>query len=327
MKKINNVTKKIKDSLEKTQTIQLVNRITKSRVLQNKHLYTEDNNPDVKPIIENLNLTKQQRFNFESNKFEDDLAEKKNKKEKSKNSKIDVKKELLNVEKEKNKYKKRFILFLILFFLLLVLLSIVSYCYICYKPKEVIKEVEKKIVDENIVFLGDSITHRYDLDKYFSDYNTVNSGVEGNRASDILDDMKDRVYRYNPSKIFLLIGTNDLDDAYELSVEDVYNNVVDITSKITQKRKLSKIYIESVYPVNGEVTNTPARGKDNTRIQEYNEKLKKLCKEKGYTYIDLYSDLLDEDDHLSIQYTTDGLHISDEGYDLITEKIKKYISE
>ena len=326
MEKIDKVKKKVKDSIEKTQTIKLVKRLTKSRVDQNSHLYTEENNPDVKPLSENLNLTKQQKFNFDSNKFEDDEKIKKIK-NKVKGSKYEIKKELLKAEKQKNIYKKKFYIFLVLFFVLFIGLFLSIYCHIAYEPKVVTKKVEKKVVDENILFLGDSITYRYDLDKYYENYYTVNSGIEGNRINDILDDMKERVYQYNPSKIILLIGTNDLDESYDSSVDEVYNNFKRLLHEIKNNRKLSKVFVVSVYPVNNDIKNSNAKGKTNERIIEYNNKVKRYCEENKYTYIDLHDDLLDENGNLDEDYTVDGLHISDKGYEIITNKIKKYINK
>ena len=40
---------------------------------------------------------------------------------------------------------------------------------------------------ENYLFFGDSITHQYDLEKYFKSFPVVNSGGEGNWATDILE--------------------------------------------------------------------------------------------------------------------------------------------
>lgn len=45
---------------------------------------------------------------------------------------------------------------------------------------------------ESIVFLGDSITSRCDLNKYFPNYNVYNSGIAGNMTKDILDNMENR---------------------------------------------------------------------------------------------------------------------------------------
>ena len=73
---------------------------------------------------------------------------------------------------------------------------------------------EKKEIDyksQNYLFLGDSITEFYHLEDYYDEkLYVVNSGISGNSTYNILDDMYNRVYKYNPTKVFLLIGTNDL---------------------------------------------------------------------------------------------------------------------
>ena len=119
------------------------------------------------------------------------------------------------------------------------------------KTKIKTKIEEKEVVPENIVFLGDSITEYYDLETYYSDYNIVNSGISGNTTDDIINDMKKRVYQYNPSKVFLLIGTNDLNKGK--TKDEIVENIEKIITEIKENRKNSIIYLESIYPVNKEM--------------------------------------------------------------------------
>lgn len=289
-----------------------------SRIKKNESLYSE----------ESLNLTKQQKFNFESYEFEDEmdtsfLDKKKRKMAESKN----LRKELIKVKKQKKKYK---ILFFITIFLLIftsTLSVFLFYIYINYKPETVTKVVEKKTVDDNYLFLGDSLTHRYDLEKYYPNMPVVNSGVEGDSASNILDNMKERVYDYNPSKVILLIGTNDLDLAYDLAPEEVFNNIKKIVEEIRKNRKSCKIYIESLYPVNRNLDRAALKGKENGRIVELNKLIKDYCKEEDLPYIDVYSKLVDENGNLQEELTKDGIHVLDDGYEIITEQIKKVVFE
>ena len=69
---------------------------------------------------------------------------------------------------------------------------------------------ETGVLQNNIVFLGDSITQGYNLSNYFNNYPVINSGISGNTTRDVLNDMYGRVYQYNPSKVVILIGTNDI---------------------------------------------------------------------------------------------------------------------
>lgn len=216
----------------------------------------------------------------------------------------------------------KLLLAVILIFIIFISYHFVTFNHHKVKIKTVTKYKDK--IAENIVFLGDSITHRYDLDKYYSKHNVVNSGEEGNKTDDILDDMYNRVYKYNPSKVILLIGTNQLE---EDDVDTIVNGISDIVDNIHKERKLTKIYVESIYPVNQDVQNTPAKNKSNEKIVEINSRIKELSKEKNYIYIDLYSKLLDGDNHLIYDYTTDGLHISETGYKFITKNLKNYVED
>ena len=173
------------------------------------------------------------------------------------------------------------------------------------------------------MFLGDSITDYYDLDKYYKGLPVVNSGISGNTTNDILNDMKARVYNYNPSKVFLLIGTNDL--VHDISVDDIVSNIEKIISDIKDNRLQAEIYVESVYPVNDNLDEEMVDVRNNNDIKDINKKIKKYCDDNDYIYINIYDKLLDDDGNFSEEYTDDGLHPNDNGYEVITEEVKKFL--
>ena len=228
--------------------------------------------------------------------------------------------------------------------LVTILIIVASYilgflnCYILIYKNHIeldginVREVEKikteVVVDENYVFLGDSITEGYDLSKYYGDRPIVNSGISGYKTTDILNNMDKMVYRYNPSKVFILIGINDLN--LDIEIEDVILNIENIVTRIKEKRPYAEIYLESVYPINNsndtKINHDMVGIRSNEDVVKVNDGLKQISKDKGITYIDIYSLLLDDSGNLKSEYTTEGLHISDEGYEVITEELKKYIN-
>lgn len=210
---------------------------------------------------------------------------------------------------------------------IIIILGFITFHYITFNHNKVkIKTVktykDRYIIPENIVFLGDSITKLYDLDKYYPDNNVVNSGISGNVSEDILSDMYNRVYKYNPSIVFLLIGTNQLESDNDELIE---RQIIDIVNIIHKKLPFTKIFVESIYPVNNTIKGTPSIGRDNNKIIKINDYLKKQSKKYNYEYIDIYSHLKDENDNLSIEYTEDGLHLNASGYDVITNILKKHL--
>lgn len=197
-----------------------------------------------------------------------------------------------------------------------------------HKVKEVTKVVEKEVIPENIVFLGDSITWMYDLNKYFEGKKVVNSGGDGNTTSDILKNMNERVYKYNPSKIFILIGTNDI--IYDKTKDEIVENIKKIIEEIQKNRPTCKIYLESLYPINDtkdkKINMHMVKNRTNKLIDEINTDLKKLSAKLNITYINMHDNLVDEEGNLKLEYTNEGLHISQKGYEIITKKIKEYLT-
>lgn len=309
-KKNNDHTKKISKKALST---------TGSRVTLHKELYEE-----------NLNITKQQQFTFReiesSNELDTSFID-------NKKVKVQVPKEMEVPAVESVSQKSYRNPFLVVMLLLLVACSFGIYHYATFhhiKERAVTKTPVEKVIDDNYLFLGDSITDFYDLGKYYPKLPVVNSGISGNTTEDILKDMKERVYRYNPSKIFLLIGTNDL--VKDKSVEDIVSNITEIITKIQKNRPYSKIYLESILPVNhsdddkidADMVNEK---RSNEKIRKINTKLKNVAQEKEVTYIDLYTALADDNQELKLEYTNEGLHLSDKGYQKVTDVLMPYIQE
>ena len=248
---------------------------------------------------------------------------------------IDYKEEAKKLDiPEKRKSEVVSTCLIILFSFLLGVLS----CYLWARESEVFRSVKtvtktvtetKVVVDENIVFLGDSIFEGYDLEKYYKDMNVVNSGISGHTTADILKDMNNRVYRYNPSKVVLLIGTNDLNK--DVEVEKVVENIGKIIDGIKKNRPYADIYVQSVYPVNrsddGKISLDAVGKRRNSTIVKMNEDIEKVCKDRNVTYMNIYDVLVNEDGELEIDYTLEGLHITDEGYSVITDEVMKYIDK
>lgn len=231
----------------------------------------------------------------------------------------------INTIKEKIKLHKYYltvivIMFIIIIIMLILLLSKDNTNFT--NPYEV-----KFDANDNFLFLGDSITELYPLEEYYDNLPVVNSGISGNKATDILNDMKTRVYQYNPTKVFLLIGTNDLNSTDEDIVDVTFDNIKEIINEIKENRSDATIYVESVYPVNSVIENNVVTNRTNKKVKELNKKLSNYCDEESCEYINLYDDLIDEEGNLKTEYTEDGLHLNSLGYVVITRELLPYLNE
>ena len=201
--------------------------------------------------------------------------------------------------------------------------------YLHEQEQLIIQQKAENLKKQNIVFVGDSITDYYDVKKYYKGLPVVNSGISGNKTYDILDNIKTRIYDYNPTKVFLMIGTNDLSHRTD---EQIVTNITNIITGIKKNRKNAQIYVQSIYPVNPRTDNAIVKDwmvgkRDNERIKRINKLIKEACVEKDCKYINMYELLTDENGNLKLEYTVDGLHISEYGYQIITKKIMQYIEE
>lgn len=278
---------------------------------------------------EEFDLTMQQKFNFDSNELDEEDT--KTYKIKKNQAAIRNKREK-ELIKLKNLYKRKFTISLIVAFVLFFFCVISVMAYIFVKPKEKIK-VEKQI-PERVVFIGDSLTWMYDLKKHYSSeiykdkYYLVNSGMDGSNTEQIIYNIKNRIYQFNPSKVFLLIGTNDINQ--HRGKDEIVNNIEKIINKIKENNPKCKIYLESLYPINNtddSRINMEMVGyiRNNDLINEINKDLEELSEKQKITYINIHDLLLDEERNLKLEYTIEGLHITEEGYDVITKKLKEYL--
>ena len=231
----------------------------------------------------------------------------------------------MNIIKEKIKLHKYYLITIIIMLIIIIIMSI----FLLTKESNTFTnpyEVKVK-PNDNFLFLGDSITDFYPLEEYYDNLPVVNSGIAGNKTTDILSSMQTRVYQYNPTKVFLLIGTNDLDSNDEDIVNTTFNNIKKIIKRIRKNRSDAVIYVESIYPVNNTIVNNAVNNRNNNKIKNINKKLSSYCNGDNCTYINLFNDLVDSKGNLKSNYTEDGLHLNSLGYVVVTRELLPYMNE
>jgi len=171
-----------------------------------------------------------------------------------------------------------------------------------------------------IIFLGNSITDNSEWSELFGNPNIKNRGIGGDDTDGILERLEE-VTASQPAKVFLLVGTNDL--AYGKSGDHVVDNIRKIIDRIQADSPKTRIYIQSILPVDDAVHYTRKNGD----IIQINEELKKMAYKKEMVYIDLHSAFKNNNGILDTKYSLDGLHLNGEGYQLWKGLILKYVSE
>ena len=181
------------------------------------------------------------------------------------------------------------------------------------------------VTSKDIVFLGNSITDGGEWNELLANPRVKNRGISGDRSSWMLDRL-DPIINGHPKKLFLMIGTNDL--AVGITPEEVAANVEKLLDRFAEESPWTKIYVQSILPVNGVDTKAKPKNhwKKGAEIIETNRLLETLCEgRKNVMYVDVYSALVDEKGMLDKQYTNDGLHLMGEGYLAWKTVIEKFV--
>lgn len=173
-----------------------------------------------------------------------------------------------------------------------------------------------------IVFLGNSITDGAEWYELLGNKRIRNRGISADVTEGILLRL-DAITKLKPAKIFIMIGVNDL--ARNMTVSQITSNYTTILERIKNETPKTKVYIESVLPVNPATGMALNHTNKTDLIIELNARLKELAAESGHTYIDLFSLMADANNHLPRKYSIDGLHLTYEAYRVWAEAISQYI--
>lgn len=169
-----------------------------------------------------------------------------------------------------------------------------------------------------ICFLGDSITDGCNWTELTGNMNVTNRGISGDTTWGVLKRL-DEVTAGAPSKVFLMIGINDM--AWGKTPSEIRDKIDEIITAIQTQSPETQIYLESVLPV---IESKVPKCK-NSAVAALDEDLVKLADKKKITYVDLASLLKGPDGQLNSEYTEDGLHLNGKGYIVWHGEIEKYL--
>ena len=175
----------------------------------------------------------------------------------------------------------------------------------------------------DIIFLGNSITNGGEWAELLRNPHAKNRGISGDTTQGVLDRLS-TITKGKPSKIFLLIGTNDLSRGK--SVDEVAKNVAKIVERVKRESPKTKLYVQSVLPVNPKFNKFLGHMNRQKDIAALNAKIKAIAARHGVTYIDVYKSLvIPSTDVMNPEYTNDGLHLLGKGYQKWVDVLKPYL--
>jgi lysophospholipase L1-like esterase len=173
---------------------------------------------------------------------------------------------------------------------------------------------------KDIIFLGNSITAGVDWMDLLERTDVRNRGISGDITFGVLERLSE-VTEGRPAKVFILIGINDI--SRNIPDSFIINNYQKIIQRIKKEAPSTKIYFQTLLPVNNEFTQFKNHYNKDEHILHVNEELKKMAVKEKITVIDLYPHFMNAEKKLDKKYTIDGLHLNASGYKVWADYLKQ----
>ena len=186
-------------------------------------------------------------------------------------------------------------------------------------------ETVKRMIEDKktptTLFLGDSMFERWrstGRELWYKMRHVFNAGVGGDRIENLLwrltppEDVKGILDELQFTKIYLMIGTNNVDKDDINKMSEACIKVIDII--FNKQPGLKKLYLFAI------LDRTDV---DDVKISGYNELLKQYCEKSNYgdkiEFID-FSDKVNDD-----KYYDDHVHLNKDGYQVWYDVIVKHL--
>jgi len=189
-----------------------------------------------------------------------------------------------------------------------------------YQQWVALLEKEAQVIAEQppqhlAILIGDSLTLWFPNELLPSDRVWLNQGISGETSTGLLNRL-DILDKTQPEVIFVLIGINDLIRGE--NDQTILANQGLIISYLQRVHPQAKIVVQSLLPHGGEKVTWEGKQRllsvSNSRIQKLNQELKAIAQNQGVIYLDLYPLFADAKGNLKAELSTDGLHLSPQGY-------------
>lgn len=185
-----------------------------------------------------------------------------------------------------------------------------------------------KAPDRNrVVFMGNSITQGWKEthpDFFNTGTGNICRGIGGQTTPQMLLRFRQDVIMLKPKVVVILAGTNDIaGNTGPSTLEMILDNIKSMTELAISNN--IRVVLCSVLPANDYYWR-PGQ-EPSTKIPQLNAMIKAYAAEKRVVYLDYFSAMADEKNAMIAEYTTDGVHCTSAGYDvmeaLVAPAIKK----
>jgi lysophospholipase L1-like esterase len=170
------------------------------------------------------------------------------------------------------------------------------------------------------LFIGSSsFTKWKTLEQDLPEYAPLNRAFGGSTLLDVIRYRKDIFEKYNPEKIVIYCGENDVASSDTVTAKVVLKRFKVLYQQVREKFPKINIYYISLKP-------SPLRWKMKDRMIDANKKIKKFCKQQRHTYfINIWDKMLQNGKPIPSIFIEDSLHMNINGYKIWMKELRKKI--
>jgi lysophospholipase L1-like esterase len=169
--------------------------------------------------------------------------------------------------------------------------------------------------EQRVVFLGDSITDRWNLAASFPDKPYINRGIGSQVTAQMVLRFHQDVIALNPQAVVILAGINDVQGFLQQETPEQIEANWETMADLADAHHIAVVF-GSLLPVNNytEAARDVVKERKPDTLRALNAWLRAFCERRHYAYADYYAAMADPRGLMTAAYTTDGVHPLDAGY-------------
>jgi lysophospholipase L1-like esterase len=178
------------------------------------------------------------------------------------------------------------------------------------------------------ILAGDSISLWFPQDLLPTERSWLNQGISGETSAGLLKRLS-LFDQTAPETIFMMIGINDLIKGVDNKT--LLDNQAKIIRDLKNHHSKAQIVVQSILPHGGDQVTWEGHDRllaiPASRVQGLNRELEAIARQEEVYYLDLESLFADAQGNIKPSLTSDGLHLSPEGYQVWSIALQVYSRE
>ncbi|MCP4251745.1 MAG: hypothetical protein GY778_32335 [bacterium] len=183
-------------------------------------------------------------------------------------------------------------------------------------------------IAKNIVMVGSSHVEGFKADRLLPGRRVVNRGISADRIGigqrGILNRLDSSVFDCNPGFVILQNGANDLGEHWRHgtpSPDEIETCYRKVASRIRARHPDVPLLIAGLFPTRDKYPELVPY------LTEFDVRLKRIAADHECLFLDVYDSFADADKLLRKEYSREGLHLTEAGYQLWADMLEKVLAQ